>query len=722
MSDQNSDSPSSRRARRQQGGSQRSAVRRLRSASARQTSLDRLIINAVVDSKKGVVGVLTERDLTSAVDEFISLNERRHQSYFHAGFRDAIFDRPFDADMQAETETRARWYWAGAIVGLARSKSWTRMVEAYESTDTVRALGDGRGQASRMTGELLAKALSKTGRTSELHEFVSVRLARNAGVFRLLLDAGTESLRSRAPGVARNLFELLLRVGASLKGEDPLIEELPTVRRRMAHCLRLLDEHQGAVDLLQGLLHEESDPGIQAMVHADLGLLQGRFALLDEVRIPDDEPARRDLVDRLKVGEKHYREAVASPDTAYASHGHYCLGVLSLTNDDLGEDRFQVADTHLEKAHAEIRSKRDYPESLLAQIDLYLGIAKSQSLDAAQIRHAARLIVSGLEGAKIPRHFVAPLVSSLACSEESIEIVAGPLLESDSDDVLDALADTEILETYAPIAKRLHARANRPGRRPSMATSDLRLGLRGYLGVGDVESAREILDELEQHAFEDQGVLEFLEVLRDQDRYRPAWNQEDATFASARCLEARGEFAESLAILRPLFHKYVSTDESPNALGVLEQIETYDLDEGEYVDLKQRYDRSKPVQVSARRGRGSVAAVRVLVVGGNETQAKSQGQVKSKLSVRDPQITVEFLRTGWGSNWNQYLSEFEARIANFDAVVVMRFIRTMLGRQVRSTCRKRSLPWRLCGSGGQGGQIEAVLAVAGVARQMRNAD
>ena len=202
------------------------------------------------------------------------------------------------------------------------------MVEAYESTEIVRGLGDGRGKASLMTGELMAEALWKTGRTSELHDFVSVHLARRAGVFRLLLDAGTESLRSRAPGVARTLFELLLTVGASLKREDPLNEELPTVRRRMAHCLRLLGEHHGAEKLLQSLLHEENDPGIHAMVHADLGMLQGRFALLEEVRIPGDEPARHDLVDRLKAGEKNYRGAVASPDAAYASHGHYCLGSL----------------------------------------------------------------------------------------------------------------------------------------------------------------------------------------------------------------------------------------------------------------------------------------------------------------------------------------------------------------------------------------------------------
>ena len=721
MADQDSPIPKSRSAP-QADGPQRWAVRRLRRTAARQTPLDRLIINAVVDSNKGVVGVLTERELISAVDEFISLNERRHQSYFHAGFRDALFDRPFDADMQTETERRARWYWAGAIVGLRRSKSWERMVDAYESTDIVRALGDGRGQESLMAGEPMAEALWRTARTSDLHEFVSVRLARKPAVFQLLLNAGTESLRSRGPGVARTLFELLLKVGNSLKGEDPLTQDLPTVRRRMAHCLRLLGEHQRAVDLLQGLLDEENDPGIQAMVHADLGLLQGRFALLDEVRIPGDEPGRRDLVDRLKAGEKHYQEAVASPEAAFASHGHYCLGVLSLADDHLGDDRFQIADTHLEKAHAEIRSDHDYPKSLLAQIELYLGIAKSQLLDAAEIRHAARLIVSGLECAEIPRHFVAPMVAGLACSEESIEMVAKPLLESDSDEVLDALADTEILETYPMIAKRLHTRANKPDRRPSSAASDLRLALRGYLGVGDVEAAREVLDELERHAFEDYGALEFLEIVSDPDRYGPAWNQEDAALASARCLEARDEYVESLAILRKLFHKYISTGEFLNASDVLEQIGSYDLEKVEYVDLQRRYDKSKPVKDPEDRHAGVAAGVRVLVIGGNETQAKSADRVESKLAARDPQVSVEFLHTGWGSNWNQYLDETESRIENCDGVVVMRFIRTLLGRHVRAMCRESGVPWRLCGGGGQGGQVEAILAVASVAREMRQAD
>ena len=373
------------------------------------TPLDQLLIDAVEDSLQGKFGALTTDELSEAVDEFVKLNGRRHQSYFHPGFRNALLDRPFDSAPTPQNEGQARWYWAGVVQGLARSKSWQRIVELYDAADTVRTLGDGLDPASLKAGEPIVEALWHTGRTTNLHVFVRVSLAKEPTIFRCLLEVGTQLLRSRSPGEARTLFDLLLTAGESLRPDDPLAKQIPTVRRRKAHCLRLLGEHRGAENLLRALLRE-SDPGVHAMVHADLGLLQGRFALLDELRIPGDESERRDLVDRLKAGERHYREAVAISDAAFTSHGHYCLGVLALANDALGESRFEVADIHLEQAHAEMASNNAYPESLLARLDLYLGLAKSQWLDVAESHYAAQLIVSGLDGAEIPYHFVASVI------------------------------------------------------------------------------------------------------------------------------------------------------------------------------------------------------------------------------------------------------------------------------------------------------------------------
>ncbi len=161
-----------------------SAVRSLR-RRLRITPLDRLMIDALVDSRQGVVGSLSRQDVSKAVEEFVGLNGRRQQSYFHAGFRDALFDLVLDADLPARNEKRARWYWAGAIQGLARGESWDRIVEAYDSVDVVRTLGDGGDPASRMAGGLIVEALWRTGRTSELHVFVDVRLAREPNVYRL---------------------------------------------------------------------------------------------------------------------------------------------------------------------------------------------------------------------------------------------------------------------------------------------------------------------------------------------------------------------------------------------------------------------------------------------------------------------------------------------------------------------------------------------------------
>ena len=693
-----------------------SAVRKLR-RSLRITPLDRLMIDAVVDSRQGVTGALSQQDLTEAVDEFVNLNGRRQQSHFHVGFRDALFDLPFAADLAAENATRARWYWAGVVQGLARSQSWVRVAEVYDQNSTVRELGDGADRASRGSGVCVAEALWKTGRTAELQGFVGAKLAGRPEVYKLLLRAGTEALRARNPGVARAIFTLLMETADSPRWSGSIEQHAPTVRRRMAHCLRLLGEHRSAEDLLEGLLRDERDPGIHAMVHADLGLLKGRFALLDEVRVPDDEAAQRDLVDRLRAGEEHYRDAVADADAPFAGHGHYCLGVLSLVDGVLGTGGFEEADRHLERAHAQIRSREVYPTSLLAQIELYLGIAKTQLLDAGETHHAARLVASGLTEARIPPNFVGAMVDSLALSDDSLASIAKPLLDSGIDEVIDALTKTAMVTKSPLLSDRLCERARGAGRGKVLAAADLRRALPGYLRAGEIEKAKEVLDELEHLALGGIGGSKFLEMLGRSEGYDPAWEPEDAAVASARCLEGKGQLTEALSKLRGVFHSYMQKGETQDAEGVLDRIRAYGLEPADFADLERRYANSVDDDGSEEdEDADAVRPVTVLVVGGDETQAKAAERVRSKVAGREPTTTVEFLHTGWSSGWDQYLDEIERRLVDCDAVVVMRYIRTLLGKHVRALCGARDVPWRFCWSGGQGGITESVIAAAAAAR------
>lgn len=123
------------------------------------TTLDRLLILAAVDARQEILGAEREDAIDDAVGELLQLSGRRHRSYFHAGFRDALFDRPLGEEIPAENDARLRWYWNGAIQGLARTKSWERIGRVYDDKPPVKELGNGGDAPSRQAARHIVTAL-----------------------------------------------------------------------------------------------------------------------------------------------------------------------------------------------------------------------------------------------------------------------------------------------------------------------------------------------------------------------------------------------------------------------------------------------------------------------------------------------------------------------------------------------------------------------------------
>ena len=458
------------------------------------TTLDRVLIDAVVDARQGIVGALNDDEIDSAVDELLQLNGRRDHSYYLAGFRDAMFGR--QPIRKPENAMQMRWYWVGAVQGWRRSESWDRIAEAYDGNEAVSLLGDGRDPASSAAVESIVHALRYKGRTAELQTFVKEpAVANSRRLYCLLLDIGTERLRAGDIAEARAIFDLLMRVEEESHKIDFPPDERPFLetRRRMAHCLRLLGEHLAAHELLLGLLDHDPDPNIQAMVHADIGLLEGHFTLLADIRLPDDRSSLADVVERLEKGEKHYRDAVEL-GVRYGAHGHYCLGILALARES-----YEEADRHLDQARAHFRNQpKNYPATIPPRVDLYLGIARAQVLASEKLNHASALIVLGLEGGEsFPKFLVGPTVNFLGLAPAGFAEVADSLLRHGGDEALDALKRSEVVDSHLPLSKALYERAHRQNEGGEGAASDLRDALRGYLKTGDIETARRLLDELE---------------------------------------------------------------------------------------------------------------------------------------------------------------------------------------------------------------------------------
>jgi len=102
--------------------------------------------------------------------------------------------------------------------------------------------------------------------------------------------------------------------------------------------------------------------------------------------------------------------------------------------------------------------------------------------------------------------------------------------------------------------------------------------------------------------------------------------------------------------------------------------------------------------------------IRLLVVGGDEGQARYEAEIRQVLATDAPYIAVEFITTGWSSNWSSKAEEVVRRLDHADGLVMHYFIRTMFGRTVRKAAGSK--PWRSVGGHGRDGILRGIYACA----------
>ena len=696
--------------------------------SSTLTVLDRVLMQSIVASAQGVAGSLSSEEVDAAVNEFVSLNGRRPISYYHAGFRDTLFGRVPRTGWPALGRDGTRCYWAGAIQGWARSEAWPMIVREYDGGGIVKDLGDGTDFASAEALEPTVRALADEGRTAELARFVQKSaLEDRLGLYELLLDAAVRRLRAEDAAQARPVLDLLVataegvdNAGASA-GTDVFIE----ARRRQAQCLMRLKEHHGATVALEDLLVMELDGKTRSLVQADLGLLAGGFSALWEVQLPLAKEELEVVVEKLSLGERRFEESIQE-DADDACNGRYCLGVLALGRAVLEGSGYEEAAKHLTQARSVFMSRRERYARMVPRTNVYFGVASICSLSPARLAQGSTIMVEGMKaGAVLPPYLVASLVDAMELvDQDSQRFVYKAVVEAGDDATLEIAANSQSMLTQCRSAVRgLRARGRKKDRPGHLAAADLRAALFGYVANGDREEAADVLSDLEAMAQRGVGAKEFAEILADPSRYEPAWSQEDAAIALAHCYEAQGRLEEATEVLREYFHQYASRGTEgwlDEAEGLLRKVEEFGIDPSLYKDMRDRYDALLAASRDAAEGESDdaeKAEVKVLVVGGNEVQARAEDQVRAKLHRTHPHVRVEFIHTGWGSNWQKPLEEFTRKLSVFDAVVIMRFMRTELGKRIRKECSNH--PWRSCWGPGQMAQVTAVIKAAEAASPMR---
>jgi len=214
-------------------------------------------------------------------------------------------------------------------------------------------------------------------------------------------------------------------------------------------------------------------------------------------------------------------------------------------------------------------------------------------------------------------------------------------------------------------------------------------------------SASLVLDHMERltHRSPECGG-KFLALLEKETNYSPAWSYDDATDARMRCWEREGKHADVLEALRSRFHRNRAEDnhifqiEARNVIQRMQEyLGDYPTDGFSLADLRNSFESDStptPPPTDLR-----TKLVRILYIGGNETQERYIEPLKKDWHTSWPGLQAEFYLPGWDSGWDVHWDKIGPKIPTFSAIVLSPLVRTQFGRTVRRNCNENT-PWFSC--------------------------
>jgi hypothetical protein len=635
------------------------------------------------------------------------------------------FDRPEFNDR------RRGWYLTGVLA--AKTRQGDREAIRTLLTDHAR---DFRVEAESTKGagpvmaNTLLDMLFEYGRYNEALLLLKGQL--KPGAFRLAAQAyrqATALWRQQQPDVALPVLRLLReRLPGFEEEPQQLVALMIEVERRYGQCLQSHGDLDGAQAIFARILDQVQD-GNRPDLRADLGLIAGGFRSLDKLRLPEDQAERNSMRAALTRGEAHFLAAVDS-DGERATNACYALAMRDyLFWADGGKDDADAHAAALKHAEMALVGMR---ESASATAYEQLGLlGQALFLDIVLNMHS---LVEGeshkalAQWERIPSDagmFPTQDLQHLLTTAELLNPrVAAQIAESvwrkrDGGEAWDVLGDSaeRLIEHSAYLETEL-LRAARESNNPRARRFGIwKLLVPVFLRAGRNDEAEEGLDALESLTEAPVLAGDLLDWLRDSNHYDPVWTETDADWARVRLARATGRDEDCVHPLIALYHR--RRDEDPSeAAQTAQLLIDWQLapDQGHALlgalPATSATPSSSGIEHHLRQG----APIRILFVGGNETQARYDASIHEELSDCWPGLQLSFEHTGWSSNWGREVDRL-VRLANHcDAIVIMRMIRTILGRTLRE---KVQCPWVACTGTGRAMMRQSIQEAARVGMRQR---
>lgn len=678
------------------------------------TRLDGVVIKTVVASALRQEGSLDRDQVEAFVDEIVELNVDRQKSFFHKGFFHAIYNKPLTFHFAGENEERRLWYFSGVLSGmLRRDADDTCLVLLKENADLTKGLSqNGHLQCGAILLHkpfydllLQAKEYALLSRWLQTH----LKNIDHDKRVRMLIQSHEDAaslLRSGSPSEALPLLDV---VDSAIAGDHnkELPERfaawiVPLNQRKRAQALQLLGDFTGAEEILRPLVQlAEFEDSANAL--ADLALIKGAFRSLDAILPTGDEKKNIGIRDSLMNGKAVFEQAVERFGSD-ATNAHFCLGVLKFSQ---GSNAAAECADHFKQALVGMMKKQDaYREiDLIEWARFLLAVSLLETAETAEFLKAAE---------RIDKAVSAKLTFPLALWKRAL----GAAVVFDDSSLAEQIAehllqcrDNEAYKLIQECSIASHCKEMRNRYLDWLLTERLSFQLRWDelikllpLTLKDLglDQAERILDAMEELAWEHEKYrTQFVELLRDDRNYSPAWGATEAEMALSRLYELAGDLCQAAEVLKGRFHKLRSNGSEysmQQARLLVDHLQSFKLDDGSLEHLSRLVEESdeiKEASLSAQKRLKEGQEVSILYIGGNETQEAYVDKITKELSGDYPRLHVSFYFPRMDSNWNVHLDKIRPKIGTNNALVLSNLIRTGFGQHVRKLCNDEC-PWFAC--------------------------
>lgn len=695
------------------------------------TTLDRVLIEKIVETAAQAEGSLTPVQLADLLHTVVSLSTARKRNFYHYGLMDVLVGDTSETISRSEiNDERKAWYLAGKLAGLCRQRKDNEFLENLSThLNVFRAAVNSPGGAGAAIGRNLFEYLIQLERISEAVDVVRGQMYEIGPDFgqivllniRRYLQLNDVSSAQALVNASRSALT------GRYESFGAMFEE--NLRRRHGQCLQRLANFKGAREAFEDLL-ESSTQIHKSDIYTDLGLVKSGFKALADAVLPAGKDAKSNVLSALNKGRGDFQKAIKT-DPEGAVNANYLLSLLSYLESchDNSETTQKKCLEHLQRAVTGMRNSNAshiYEEigilgqALFMQSVLYMELLEG---DAAQRAFSAWSKISESAGTFPHDDLKRLLIAAETMEEVGKSSRVLELAESIFNFHKGSIDELFLTETILHKSESIR-NSYREIAENDTVSSEVRWKVWSYLvpayiNLGDCDSATQGLDQMDTLSMKSHIAPLMLEWLKDPSNYDPAWEETDSLWTQIRIARMLGENEVCAALIVKVFHN-IRDRYSDEARDLLEQAENWRLD----VDTKGLAN-SLPDEAETTVDEDEIAsslisgtAVKIIFVGGNETQQKYDEKVRNRITTEWPGVEIDFHHTGWSSNWGRLLDSLVKECNQSDVVVMSPYMRTNLGRRLRESITS---PWVACTGTGRESITRSVIRAAKLAIERASA-